>query len=378
MTKHLAVLALFALAACKPEPPMVTEPETSHLRQALASSNDRDADVPGAVFTLTNQVGDNAVLVFRRDADGGLEASGSFPTGGSGTGAGLGSEGAVVLNGDGSLLLAVNAGSNDVSVFKVESSKLILANRTPSGGVLPVSVTIHKNVVYVLNGGGSGNISGFTIDPEGNLTPIPGSTRSLSGPNTEPAQVQFSPDGRTLVVTERATNLVDLFRVDASGRANELTSVPSAGGTPFGFDFGRQNVLFVSEAAGTASSYVLGSQALSLASGAVSTHQAAPCWAIVTRDGRFGYTGNTGGGTISAFAIASDGTIRLLDPDGASAVVGGPAVDLVVSANSRYLYQLVGGNNPTIHEFRIQPDGRLQPLGIVDGLPAGTRGLAAL
>lgn len=355
---------------------MTTELGTSQI-QSLVNSND-GADMPGAVFTLTNQVGNNAVVVFRRDAGGTLEASGTFSTGGSGTGGGLGSEGAVVLNGDGTLLLAVNAGSNDLSVFKVESSKLVLASRTASGGEFPLSIAIHRRLVYVLNGGGAGNITGFTLDADGKLAPIAGSTRSLSGPNTDPAQIQFSPDGRTLVVTEKATNLVDLFAVDASGLAGELTSVPSAGGTPFGFDFGRQNVLFVSEAAGSASSYVLGSQTLSLASGAVATHQAAPCWAIITRDGRFGYTGNTGGGTISAFAIGPDGTIRLLDSDGATAVVGGPAVDLTVSANSRFLYQLVGGDAPEIHGFRIRADGSLEPLGVVGELPAGTRGLAAL
>jgi 6-phosphogluconolactonase len=376
MRKHLAVLAVLALAACKPEPPMATELATSEL-QSLVTSND-GADVPGAVFTLTNQVGNNAVAVFRRDAGGALVASGMFPTGGSGTGAGLGSEGAVVLTGDGRLLLAVNAGSNDVSVFRVESSNLVLAGRTASGGESPISIAVHKNLVYVLNGGGPGNITGFTLEDDGMLTPLAGSTRSLSGANTGPAQVQFSPDGRTLVVTEKATNLVDLFAVDATGLAGELTSVPSAGGTPFGFDFGRQNVLFVSEAAGSASSYILGSQALSLASGAVATHQAAPCWAIVTRDGRFGYTGNTGGGTISAFAIGSDGTIRLLDSDGATAAVGGPAIDLTVSANSRFLYQLVGGDAPAIHGFRIRADGSLETLGVVGELPAGTLGLAAL
>ena len=108
----------------------------------------------------------------------------------------------------------------------------------------------------------------------------------------------------------------------------------------------------------------------------MSTHQGAPCWAVVTRDGRFGYTGNTQGGSISGFAIATDGSITLLDADGATATVGPGAIDLTVSRNSRYLYELVAGS-PAIHAFQIQADGHLDRLGPIGGLPAGTVGLAA-
>src|SRR5207253_96166 len=119
--------------------------------------------------------------------------------------------------------------------------------------------------LYVLNAGGSGNISGFTVDNSGRLTPIAGSTQPLSGSNVGPAQVSFSPDGRQLVVTEKTTNLLDVYSVDANGIASGPTTTPSAGGTPFGFAFGHRSDLFVSEAAGSASSYVLqpgGAQAI--------------------------------------------------------------------------------------------------------------------
>lgn len=376
MTKHLAALALAAVvvAACEPNRG-VTEPDAS--LQSVAT--DLQADGPRAAYTLTNEVAGNAVAVFTRSAAGTLTSAGSFATGGTGTGAGLGSQGAVTLSSDGRLLFAVNAGSNDVSVFGVGPQGLALLSRTPSGGTLPTSVTVNRNVVYVLNAGGAGNITGFTINYRGELTPIAGSTKSLSSTTSAPAQVSFSPDGRQLVVTERATSLVDVYPVDANGRAGERTSYASAGGTPFGFAFGPRSLLFVSEAAapGSASSYELTqSGALQVASGAVLTHQGAPCWAVVTADGRFGYTGN-GGGSVSGFRIAPDGSIRLRDANGATAVISGGLNDIALSGNSRYLYALQTGANPAIHAFRVEQDGGLTALGAVAGLPAGTRGLAA-
>ncbi len=200
-------------------------------------------------------------------------------------------------------------------VFAVSPAGLALASRTASGGTVPISLAVHGNVLYVLNAGGSGNISGFTVGSSGDLTPIGGATLPLSGSTVGPAEVQFSPDGSRLVVTEKNTNLLDVYAVDATGAASGPTTTASAGGTPFGFAFGLRNDLFVSEAAGSASSYVLDATGTpALVSGAVATHQGAPCWAVVTADGRFGFTGN-GAGSVSAFAIAPDGAISLVDAD---------------------------------------------------------------
>ena len=376
MIKHLAALALAAVAfaACEPNRSV-----TAPIQSSLSAQLDDDGDSgPRAVYTLTNQVSGNAVAVFARSGDGTLTAAGTFATGGAGTGAGLGSQGAVTLSDDGRLLFAVNAGSNDVSVFQVDPQGLSLVSRTPSGGTLPISVTVSRNVVYVLNAGGTGNITGFTVGSTGALTQIGGSTRSLSGANVGPAEVSFSPDGRQLVVTEKSTSLLDVYPVDKNGVAGELTSSTSAGGTPFGFAFGPRNLLFVSEAAapGSASSYALsGSGDVRVISGAVLTHHGAPCWAVVTADRRFGYTGN-GSGSVSGFSIAPNGSIRLLG-DGATALIGSGVNDIALSANSRYLYVLQTGGARAIHAFRIQNDGSLRALGPVGGLPAGIQGLAA-
>ena len=333
------------------------------------------ADAPGAVYALTNVAGGNAVAMYSRGADGRLSWSGSVSTGGAGTGASLGSQGALALSDDGRWLFAVNAGSNDVSAFRVTPRGIELTGRVASGGIRPISVTVHGDVLYVLNAGGDGNISGFRVGNDGALAPLAGSTRPLSGSGVGPAQVSFSSTGAWLVVTEKTTNRLDIYAVGSDGLVSGVNTAASAGGTPFGFAFGHRDELFVSEAAGSASSYIVGTAGLTVASGAVLTHQGAPCWAVVTENGRYGYTANAQGGSISGFAIARDGSISLIDGDGRTAVVGGGNIDLAVSGNSRYLYQLNG--NRSISGFRIEADGHLTVAGNVAGLPASTVGLVA-
>ena len=153
----------------------------------------------GFVYTSTNAPAGNAVLVFARAANGRLAFKASIPTGGLGSGAGLGSQGALTLTPDNKWLLAVNAGSNQVSVFAVKPGGLMLADVAASGGMLPVSLTYHDGFVYVLNEGGSGNISGFSLDAQGRLSHLAGSNQFLSnnGAGLAPggAEIAFSPDG---------------------------------------------------------------------------------------------------------------------------------------------------------------------------------------
>src|SRR5687768_7502487 len=104
----------------------------------------------GAVFTLSNSAAGNAVLAFARSADGSLTPAGSFATLGNGTGAGLGSQGAVVLSDDGELLFAVNAASNTITSFAVDGSSLTRVSTVASGGTLPISLTTHADILYVL------------------------------------------------------------------------------------------------------------------------------------------------------------------------------------------------------------------------------------
>jgi 6-phosphogluconolactonase (cycloisomerase 2 family) len=341
----------------------------------------------GAVYVASNAADGNSVLVFSRAINGKLSPRGVFSTGGQGTGAGLGNQGGLILSEDGEWLFVVNAGSNEISAFSVRSNGLKWTDKVPSGGKHPISLTFDGDVLYVLNAGGAvsdqDNITGFVLTRNGKLLSLPNSTRPLSGPNTGPAQVSFSPRGGLLVVTEKNTNSLDVFTVEKDGTATGPLVQPSSGTTPFGFSFGRSNKLFVSEAFGGAadasalSSYRLHRDGMleSLSPSAPTTETAA-CWAVVTSDERFAYVTNTGSGSISGYAIGPRGRLKLLDPDGQTALPGAAPIDAAIASHDRFLYTLNSGSH-TITGFRIGFRGDLTPVTVVPGLPASANGLAA-
>src|SRR5689334_15806612 len=200
-----------------------------------------------AVYVQTNDATRNEVIAFSRTQDGALAPLGRYSTGGRGTGSPhLASQSSVVLSDDGIWLLVVNAGSDELSLFEVEADGLRLAGPIASGGSVPTSVAVRDGVVYAVNNGGTPNISGFTIT-DGGLSPLEGSARPLSGDDADPAQISFSPDGRTLVVTERGTNSISAYTIDDRGYADGPETVPCSGATPYGFDF-ADGTLVVTEA----------------------------------------------------------------------------------------------------------------------------------
>ena len=348
---------------------------------APVSAGEEHTMTKGAVYTMTNSQTGNEVIRYDRAADGTLSLAGTFPTNGMGTGGGLGNQGGLVLSEDGSMLLAVNAGSNEISAFRVKSSSLMLTDRVSSGGIMPVSIAIHEDLVYVLNAGGTGNIGGFRLSDSGKLSMIAGSTRPLSGVATDPAQIAFDPDGEVLVVTEKATNMVDTYTVDDDGIANGPTPHASNGQTPFGFAFDKKGNLMVSEAFGGApgasalSSYAVDDDGtLETISGSVPDFQTAACWVVVTKNGKFAYTTNAGSNTISGYSVSKKGMISLLNQV-AGTTDAGP-IDMALSKNSKFLYSLNSGAH-TITGFRVHSDGSLTPVTSVDGLPAGANGLAS-
>ena len=336
-----------------------------------------------AVYTLSNSAGGNGVIMFKRSWDGTLTNAGAFSTGGTGTGAGLGSQGALVL--DGGLIFAVNAGSNDVSVLSIGANGLSWVDKKPSGGTMPISLTTHGRLLYVLNAGAPENITGFNINRDGTIAPIPGSTQPLSGSGVGPAQIEFSPDGQVLIVTEKGTNMIDTYVVGKDGIASGPNTQPSSGDTPFGFEFDKWGHLIVSDAfgggalAGAMSSYNAGTSGISLITGPVFNTQTAPCWVVITKSGRFAYTTNTGTHNISGYEIGQNGSLKLFNDGGNTAETGAGSspIDMTINSDSQFLYALSAGSN-TISVFKIDNiHGGLKPVQTVSGLSSGTVGLAA-
>ena len=336
----------------------------------------------GYVYTLSNQVSGNSVLVYSRNAAGIMSYLTSYATGGTGTGGGLGNQGAIVLSDDNSVLLAVNAGSNSVTSFLISGGSLVWKSTVSSNGITPVSVAVHNDLVYVLNAGGSGNISGFRLHADATLHAISGSTKPLSSSGAGAAQVSFVVDGNVLVITEKATNKIITYTVNAEGKPDVMHSIMSSTPTPFGFAVGKENIIYVSEAVGGApnvsalSSYSIGNNGvIELVDGSVGAGQTAACWVVITNNGKYVYDTNTGSGNLSSYST-SHGDLDVLEAIAGVTGAGSSPTDAALSNNSRFLYILNSGNE-TISVFSVGSDGGLSSLQTVNGLPDGATGMAA-
>jgi len=357
----------------------------------LSTITQAQSEGGGAVFVMTNSAVRNEIIAYKRNADGSLEEGRRFATGGRGSGGvtdPLASQGSLTLTTDRGFLLAVNAGSGSISVFRVHSDRLVLADRIPCGGSEPVAVAQHGDLVYVLNAGGTSSVVGFRLDRNGRLRPIGKSIAFLTTGNSGAASVAFSPDGQFVLVTEKVTNKVDVFHVQFDGSLGPIHANPSAGPGLFAVVFAPNGTAISSETgpaggsnASAVSSYaVLPNGALSPISASVPTLGAATCWQAVTPNGRFVYTSNSGTATISGFAITQNGTLSALPGTIVGNLVEGSTnLDLAISADGKFLYTLNSGTG-TVSIFRINKDGSLAGLGDVGGLSvtAGFNGIAAI
>lgn len=347
------------------------------LTATVAGATATSAMAAGALYTQTNDPAGNLVQKFDRAADGGLELAGSFATGGAGLATLGGRQGAVELSDDQRYVYAVNAGSNTVTALRVTRAGLRVAGTVDSGGLAPASVDEHHGRVYVLNSGGTANVTAFDAD-SGELTPIAGGSRDLPGA-AGAAQVSVTPDGSALVVAERLSNRLETLALDAAGRPGAPVATPSSGAVPFGFAIGHRGDVIVSEAgASTVSSYRAGADGtLGVITASLPVAQGAACWVAVSPNGRFAYTGNATG-SISGFAVAPSGALTALDADGRTAVLPSPR-DLDFARNGRYLYAVSPGNATTggrVTGYRVGADGTLTEVTSVPAA-AGITGAAA-
>jgi 6-phosphogluconolactonase (cycloisomerase 2 family) len=343
----------------------------------------------GVVFALTDNTAANQVVAYDRNSDGSLTQAGVYATGG--TGGQL--DGSVVDHtaSQGALaygqsfgtkvLLAVNAGSSTVSVFRVVGDTLRLTQIVSSGGSFPVSIAVHGASVYVLNALSGGSVQGYALFGA-HLLPLPGSRRNLGlDPNASPqftntpGQVAFSPDGSKLIVTTKANgSAIDVFRVGLFGYLSPAPTVNSEPGTvPFAVTFDREGNLVVAEAGTNAlATFALNHDGTVSLLDRVATGQAATCW--VAQAGGYFYASNAGSATESGFSEGPGGALALL---GQTPTDGG-TVDAAATPDGANLYVQTGAQG-NIDAYHVNGDGSLTSVGTVT-VPsaAGGEGIVAL
>jgi 6-phosphogluconolactonase len=320
-------------------------------------------EITGHVYVNDNTTPKNTISGYDRHADGSLTPipGSPFAAGGAGTGSGLASQGAIQVSSDGRDVLAVDAGSNQISVLRIHRDgtlELVRGEPVSSNGSYPVSVAEYDGLVYVANAGGptggtDSNYTGFVLGRHGQLEPLAGSTFPLPS-GAQPGDVLFNSDGRNLVGTRvgvtPADSAIDSFRVDRDGTLDPApgSPFPAQGAGPFGSEFRptNSNQLFVSNAhnggsnLGTVSAFNVGDDGAltSIGSSPFPDDQNAPCWVEITHDGQFLFTVNTASGSISSYRIARDGTLHLLGSTLISGGKGASAVDARLSTDGQTLY----------------------------------------
>ena len=323
---------------------------------AASATADTASPVTGYTYIDGNTVTANTIDGYARHADGSLTplAGSPFAAGGVGLGAGLASQGAIQATRNGEYLLAVDAGSNQISVLRVTAGgvPVLVGHPVSSGGIKPVSIAVSPfGLVYVANSGtGGSNYTGFQLQLDGSLTPIPNSTYPVPD-GSGLGDVFFNALGDHLVGTRTGTSQIDSFAVLPGGR------LLAAHGSPFtgqglgqlGAEFSPANPsqLFVSNAhngalLGTVSAYrdSFSGQLTSIGSSPYADGQTAPCWVEISHNGKYLFAVNTASGTISSYSVNPDGSLTLI---GSTPITGGGSdIDARLSPDGRYL--LVDGS----------------------------------
>ncbi len=340
----------------------------------------------GNAYVMSNSPVENRVIAYKRFPNGKLKQFGSVRTGGIGAGDNapndpLGSQGSVMLSEDRRTLYVVNAGSNDISVFHLKrNGRPILVQVVDSNGIFPVSLTTDGEILYVLNSGDDGTISGYHISDFGRLTPIPNSVRALGlgedGPpigdarNLAPGAIAFDPLSRRIFIPYAGGGsngeLLTFTLNDDDTPSPAVTVTESPGPVPFSVSFTEHGTALVAEASGSLSSFNFGASAeLLTMSSAVQNGQAATCWVRSTSFG-VAYTTNTNSNSITSYSVSRNGNVTVLENAAADGV--GAPIDFQLTPDERYLY-VTASEAGGVEGYRVNRDtGALKSIGFFPGL----------
>jgi 6-phosphogluconolactonase (cycloisomerase 2 family) len=325
------------------------------------------------LYTIDNDPETNAVAAFTVGRNGRLTpvAGSPFPAGGRGVAGGdIDEQGAIHVHGD--FVLAVNPGSDSIAVLRKSTGGALVpvpGSPFPSGGNTPLSLTAHRRLVYVSNQAApfagavrKPNLTGFRMSADGRLTMIPKSTLEFPA-GAGPAQVEFSPDGRTIVTTSGfqsgQTTLIRSFRVRKDGTIAEGPGSPleprgASGAVGYSWD-PRSNRVYVSNFGGSAVTVFdidRTTGGVRQLGGAYGDNERAACWTAISRDGRTLYVANFVSNSISVFDVQKDGRLMLLGSVPRRAPSNPDTKDIALSTDGRYLFA-IGTTTKQIAIFRI-------------------------
>ena len=263
-----------------------------------------------------------------------------------------------------------------MSAFRVAPDGTLTGKgQVSSGGDRPISVTVRDGRGYVLNAT-SLSVGSFGYSTRG-ITDGGRPARSLGAGAAGPAQVSITPDGRQLLVTEKASNSVDVLPV-SNGRIGEPRRSATTGSTPFGFAFTKDGVAVVSVAGSAAA------ETFDITRGGVARTvdldsnggQGAPCWVVVARSG-VAFTANAAAtaNSISSFRVGLRGDLFLLNSRAAATDIH--PTDMALGAGDTRLYNL-SDQSGRIDASAVAADGALTgTTTAAGGLPTTVTGLAA-
>jgi 6-phosphogluconolactonase len=349
--------------------------------------------VVGHVYVNDNTAGTNTIGAFDQHADGSLTplAGSPFSAGAAGTGTVVGSQGSIQATVDGNWILAVDAGSNQISVLAVGGDGTLTpapGSPVPSGGIEPVSIAVHGDLVYVANEGNGttgSNYTGFTLGDDGRLTPLADSTVPLP-PTALPGDILFNTTGKNLVGIDVGTTDPSTFRIDSFLVGDDGLLTPAAGSPfpaeaagPFGSEFSPTDPhhLYVSNAHGgagngsvSAFSVNPNAKVKSITGSPFANGQTAPCWVEISHDGRYLFAVNTGSTTLSSYRILANGSLALLGTTPFSSGVGIRPFDARLDVAGDYLY-VVDAAIASVSGFAVNGGSLTELASSPTALPAG-------
>lgn len=336
------------------------------------------------VYTNNGTFGTNTVTAFSVAPNGSLtQVPGSpFATGGSGGGGGFFAANRISTQVVGTFLFVSNDGSNNVSVFSINTTTGALTPVPGSpfstggfaGNGISLGVTPENRFLFAASAG-SNSISAFSIAPNGALTPVLGSPFFV---NSAPDGVKVTPDGKFLSVAMPNADLVAVFSIGPNGQLTPASGSPTSA-PAFGIATGVEvncaaDLLFVGEASFQGTNI----DVFNIASdGALTPVPGSPFnnptigtnsnVVVLSRDDRFLFVSNQFSNSVTVFSVAPNGSLSLV-PGSPFPTGGGESSGMAINAAGTLLY-VANFDNSTVSVFSIGASGVLTP---VPGSPFST------